>query len=102
MGKYGEPAAPRRRPATSSMITSKPWPPGWRQGAEAIGQPSRGTASKTIDAVLKVFVDVLQHPEFREDKIPLAKGQINTAIARRNDQPSSIATRQAQKLGYGA
>jgi zinc protease len=55
-----------------------------------------------FDAVFKVFVDVLQHPEFREDKIPLAKGQINTAIARRNDQPSSIATRQAQKLGYGA
>src|SRR5205823_8323580 len=52
--------------------------------------------------VFKVFVDVLENPSFREDKIALAKDQINTAIARRNDQASGIASREAQKLVYGA
>jgi zinc protease len=52
--------------------------------------------------VFKVFVDVLENPSFREDKIVLAKDQINTAIARRNDQAAGIASREAQKLAYGA
>jgi zinc protease len=52
--------------------------------------------------VFKVFVDVLQHPVFRQDKIALAKEQLNTGIARRNDDASGIAAREAQKLVYGA
>ncbi|MGE5326814.1 MAG: M16 family metallopeptidase, partial [Deltaproteobacteria bacterium] len=46
-------------------------------------------------------VDILRNPEFREDKIDLAKRQMNTAISRRNDDPSSIAGREARMLGYG-
>lgn len=55
-----------------------------------------------FDAVLGVFDDLLRNPEFREEKIPLAKNQLNTGIARRNDEPMQIASREATKLGYGA
>jgi zinc protease len=55
-----------------------------------------------FDAVLGVFGDVLRNPEFREEKIPLARNQLNTSIARRNDEPMQIASREARKLGYGA
>jgi zinc protease len=55
-----------------------------------------------FDEVFKVLVDLLQQPEFREDKIPLAQEQLKTAIARRNDEPADIAAREAAMLGYGA
>jgi len=55
-----------------------------------------------FDEVFKVFVEFLQEPEFRGDKIPLAKNQLDTRIARRNDEPAGVAAREAQKLGYGA
>jgi zinc protease len=55
-----------------------------------------------LDDVFKVFVEVLHEPEFRADKIDLAKRQINTAISRRNDEPFGIARREAAKLVYGA
>jgi zinc protease len=54
-----------------------------------------------FDDVFKVAVDILRNPEFREDKITLAKRQLDTGIARRNDDPSSIARREITMLGYG-
>ncbi len=55
-----------------------------------------------FDTVFPVFVDLLQHPAFRQEKIDLARTQANTVIARRNDDPMSLGSREAQKLGYGA
>jgi zinc protease len=55
-----------------------------------------------FDDVFKVFSDLLRNPEFREDKLDLAKGQMDDAISRRNDQASQIAQREAIKLAYGA
>ena len=55
-----------------------------------------------FDDVFKVFVEVLREPAFREDKIDLAKRQLNTGISRRNDDPGGIAQREARKLAYGA
>jgi zinc protease len=54
-----------------------------------------------FDDVFQAFVEVLQQPAFREDKIALAKYQANTSIARRNDSIDEIARREAAKLGYG-
>lgn len=51
--------------------------------------------------VFAIFVEVLRQPMFREDKIALAKDQLNTGIARRNDDPMGIAAREARRLGYG-
>ena len=55
-----------------------------------------------LDDVFKAFVDVLQHPEFRDDKIDIAKKGEEDSISRRNDDVSSIAHREAAKLAYGA
>ncbi|MGH9644363.1 MAG: M16 family metallopeptidase, partial [Terriglobales bacterium] len=52
--------------------------------------------------VFRAFDDVLRNPEFREDKIEIAKKAGYDAISRRNDEPSQIAQREAAKLVYGA
>ena len=54
-----------------------------------------------FDAVFPIFVDLLEHPAFRQEKVDLAKTQANTSISRRNDDPMSIGDREAAKLGYG-
>ncbi len=55
-----------------------------------------------FDTVFPLFIDLLQHPAFRQDKIDLAKTQTKTGISRRNDDASDIAEREADKLVYGA
>jgi len=40
-----------------------------------------------FDTVFPVFVELLQKPAFRQEKIDLAKTQARTAISRRNDDP---------------
>ena len=54
-----------------------------------------------FDTVFPIFVDVLEHPAFRQDKVDLAKTQATTAISRRNDDPKGIADREMVKLGFG-
>lgn len=56
---------------------------------------------ENLDEVFPIAVDILQNPEFREDKIALAKTQENTAISRRNDNFTTIAAREAFRLAYG-
>lgn len=55
-----------------------------------------------FDEVFPVFSQLLLAPAFRKDKLELAKNLVNTAIARRNDEPTGIASREARKIGYGA
>ncbi len=55
-----------------------------------------------LDDVFKVFVEVLRKPEFRQEKIDLAKDQVRSQISRRNDNPMGIVGREAAKLAYGA
>ncbi|MFI5183077.1 MAG: M16 family metallopeptidase [Vicinamibacteria bacterium] len=55
-----------------------------------------------LDEVFQVFVELLKEPEFRDDKLLLAKDSLSTGIARRNDNPAGIASREARKLVYGA
>jgi len=51
--------------------------------------------------VFRVFDDVLRNPEFRADKIEIAKKSGYDAISRRNDEAGQIAAREATKLVYG-
>src|SRR5205823_11562427 len=51
---------------------------------------------------MMVVMDLLQNPEFRQNKIDLAKQQLATFISRRNDDIGEIAQREATKLAYGA
>jgi zinc protease len=55
-----------------------------------------------LDDVFKVFTDVLQHPEFRADKLDIAQKEEGDGISRRNDQVSEIASRETVKLAYGS
>jgi zinc protease len=55
-----------------------------------------------FDDVFKVFVDLLQNPEFRADKLDLAQKQADDSISRRNDEIAGIASRESSKLAYGA
>jgi zinc protease len=55
-----------------------------------------------FDDVFKAFLDVLQNPEFREDKLEIAKKGAFDEISRRNDDTGSIVARESAKLGYGA
>jgi zinc protease len=73
-------------------------------------ETSGGGASTTMtwsslkpdfDTVFASALDLLLHPTFKADKLQLAKGQLETGIARRNDDASGIATREAVKLAYG-
>ena len=54
-----------------------------------------------LDDVFKIFVEVLQHPEFRADKIDIAQKEEEDGISRRNDNVGEIAQRETVKLAYG-
>jgi zinc protease len=54
-----------------------------------------------FDAVFDMYLDLLHNPEFRQDKIQLAKQQMYTNISRRNDDVDSIVHRQMLIIAYG-
>ncbi len=54
-----------------------------------------------FDAVFDMFLDLLRNPEFRDDKLQLAKEQMYTGISRRNDNVDSIVHREVRIIGYG-
>jgi zinc protease len=55
-----------------------------------------------FDDTFKVFADLLRQPEFRDDKLELAKREAFDGISRRNDESGEIAQRETVKLAYGA
>ena len=55
-----------------------------------------------LNDVFDVFLEVLRQPAFRQDKLDLARRQLDTAISRRNDDIDDIAARESLKLAYGA
>jgi zinc protease len=54
-----------------------------------------------FDAVFDMYLDLLRNAEFRDDKLELAKEQMYTGIARRNDEVSSIVGRESAILAFG-
>ena len=54
-----------------------------------------------FEDVFGAFIELLRQPAFREDKIALARDQIYTGIARRNDEIDQIAARESTQLAYG-
>lgn len=65
------------------------------------GSASLDVLSQDFRELLPVFVDLLHRPAFPQSKIALAKQQLRTEIARRNDQQSSLAMRTYKRLIYG-
>ncbi|HEX5043377.1 MAG TPA: pitrilysin family protein [Candidatus Polarisedimenticolaceae bacterium] len=65
------------------------------------GFASMDCLKQDFDEVFKIFADVLRNPAFPEDRIQVDKGQLTTGIARRNDDPGSVAGREFTALVYG-
>lgn len=68
---------------------------------EDSGNATVSVLKEDIDTGLSILADVLQHPAFPPEKIDLAKIQVREGIARRNDDPSSIASREFERVLYG-
>lgn len=68
---------------------------------QSSGSASFSALSEDLGEVFGLFAEVIQEPVFAQDKIDLAKTQGRGEIARRNDSPNSIASREFQKLIYG-
>jgi zinc protease len=62
---------------------------------------SWSSLKENFDQVFPVVLDLLEHPEFRQDKIDLTKQQFASLISRRNDDLDEIAGRESTRLAYG-
>lgn len=65
------------------------------------GSATFDALSEDLPQVFSLFAEVIREPVFAQDKIDLAKTQRRGGIARRNDDPDEIASREFQKLVYG-
>ena len=65
------------------------------------GTASMNLLKEDFDEMLPVFIELLTQPAFPEDKFELAVTQQRSSIARRNDNPNSIAAREFANLIYG-
>ena len=68
---------------------------------ESSGNVSFSALKENTDQVLALFKDLLTAPEFREEKLQLAKTQVRSGISRRNDDPGGIMEREFASLLYG-
>lgn len=68
---------------------------------ETQGSVSLNLLSKDLEEGLGILREVLAAPRFQEDKIMLRKQQMLQAMKERNDDSSSIESREAGFLAYG-
>ncbi|MEC4673834.1 MAG: pitrilysin family protein [Nitrospirota bacterium] len=68
---------------------------------QTVGTASMSSLIEDFEDVLTVFGDVVRRPAFDPEKLAIAKNQIMAGIARQNDNPSGIASREFTKLIYG-
>ena len=62
---------------------------------------SWSSLKENFDEIFPVVLDLLENPEFRQDKLDLTKAQFDSLISRRNDDLDEIAGRESTKLAYG-
>ncbi|MBE9137273.1 insulinase family protein [Nodosilinea sp. LEGE 07088] len=66
------------------------------------GTASFSALTEDLASVFALFADVVERPAFAPDKIDFLKNQYAGSIARRNDDPDDITSREFRKLVYGA
>ncbi|MGH9658568.1 MAG: M16 family metallopeptidase, partial [Bryobacteraceae bacterium] len=71
------------------------------QIGESSGTVSFSTLKENADEVLEIFRDLLTAPEFRSEKLDLAKTELRSGISRRNDEAGGIARREFASIVYG-
>lgn len=69
--------------------------------SETSGRVNFSCLKENAAQVLAIFRDILTQPEFRQEKIDLAKTQLRGSIARRNDNAHGIASRELDSILYG-
>ncbi len=67
-----------------------------------LGKIGFACLEQDIDRVFSLFADVVLRPHFEKSRLDLWKGQALEDIARRKDDPSTIAQITFQQLLYGA
>lgn len=65
------------------------------------GSASLNVLKDDFPEVLELFVDILRNPRFDEMRLMIAKNQVNSMIARQNDDPMGIMSREFTELIYG-
>jgi zinc protease len=70
-------------------------------GSQASTFLSWSSFAEDFDTVFADAMDLLLHPDFKQDKLDLAKRQMMTGILRRNDEAPGIAAREALQIAYG-
>jgi zinc protease len=65
------------------------------------GVASVSVLKEDFDRGLEILVDLLQHPAFPESKIELAKLTERDSIARRNEDPGSVISREFERIIFG-
>ncbi|MGD1866323.1 MAG: M16 family metallopeptidase [Phormidesmis sp.] len=65
------------------------------------GSASFSTLTEDLDDVFGLFTDVIMQPAFEPEMVELIKGRTAGGIARRNDDPGDIVSREFSKLIYG-
>jgi predicted Zn-dependent peptidase len=68
---------------------------------ETSAQASLNCLKDNLDESLRLFVEVLRHPRFQEDRLALAKEQALQAMSKRNDESADIEAREWGTLLYG-
>ena len=71
------------------------------QIGESNGTISFSCLKENTDQVLQIFKDLMTEPEFRQDKVDLAKTQLRSSISRRNDDANGISEREFADIVYG-
>ena len=66
------------------------------------GSAGMSVLKQDFDEVLQVFSDVLRQPRFDPARLEVARRGIEAGIARQNDDPNGIASREFRELMYGA
>jgi zinc protease len=65
------------------------------------GNANFSALSEDLGTVFNLFAEVLRYPAFEPKQFALAKTQLRGEIARRNDEPGDIVSREFRKLIYG-
>ncbi len=65
------------------------------------GGASFDSLSDDLDEVFNLFSEILRYPVFADEQLELEKTNLQGEIARRNDNPRNIASREFNKLIYG-
>lgn len=65
------------------------------------GSTTFNALKEDIEPIFSLFGEIVRYPVFDEKQLTLAKTQQRGEIARRNDDPGDIASREFEKLIYG-